>query len=71
MCSIRALGVVALIVGIILLGFGLNSTQSVPEKVMEGVVGRYSQTTMWYLITGVAMIVGGIFAIRNYGSSKE
>lgn len=58
----RTLGIVALIVGVILLGFGLNSTQAVTEKVVEGVSGRYTENTMWYIIGGIALIVGGVAA---------
>lgn len=66
MDSTRILGIVALVIGVILLGFGLTATQSVTEKVVEGVAGRYTENTMWYIIIGVAMIVGGgAFAIRG------
>lgn len=62
---IRVLGVVALMMGIILLGFGLNSTQAVSEKVMENVFGRFTENTMWYILVGTALIIGGIFTIRR------
>ena len=55
----RLLGFTCLIVGILVLGFGINSTFSVTEKVVEGVSGRYSDNTMWYIIGGVALIAGG------------
>ena len=55
----RIFGIIILVIGVILLAFGINSTQTVPEKVMEGVVGRYTEHTMWYIIGGVAMIIAG------------
>jgi uncharacterized membrane protein YidH (DUF202 family) len=55
----RLLGLVLLAVGIVLLGFGMNSSHAVTEKVVEGVTGRYTDNTMWYIISGIAMIVGG------------
>ncbi len=55
----RTLGIIALVVGIVLLGFGINSTQAVTEKVVEGVSGRYTDNTMWYILSGIAMIIGG------------
>lgn len=63
---IRTFGIIALIVGVILLGFGLNSTQALTEKVVEGVSGRYTENTMWYIVTGVAMIIGGVFAVKGF-----
>ena len=59
MSIIRILGLVTLVVGVVLLGFGLNSSQAVTEKVMEEVVGRYTEHTMWYIVGGIAMIIGG------------
>lgn len=53
------LGIVLLAIGIVLLGFGINSSQAVTEKVIEGVSGRYSENTMWYIIGGIALIIGG------------
>lgn len=67
----RILGFVALIVGVILLGFGLNSTQALTEKVVEGVSGRYTGNTMWYIIVGVALIVGGGALALCRSSRKE
>jgi len=55
----RLLGIVILAVGIVLLGFGISSSQAVSEKVMNDVVGHYTDHTMWYIIGGIAMIVGG------------
>ncbi|MBA3236739.1 MAG: DUF3185 family protein [Parachlamydiaceae bacterium] len=66
----RILGIVALIVGVLLLGFGLNSTQAVTEKVVEGVSGRFTDSTMWYILVGIAMIVGGVASLIG-GNSKS
>jgi len=55
----RLLGLVVLAIGIVLLGFGINASQAVTEKVMEGVSGRYTDQTMWYILGGIALIVGG------------
>ena len=61
----RLLGAVAVVVGIILLGFGINSSQAFTDQVMENVVGRFTDHTMWYIIGGAALIVGGLFAFIN------
>jgi len=67
----RILGLVALILGVILLGFGLNSTLSVTEKVVEGVSGRYTDNTMLYIIIGITLIVGGLFTAFGGSKNKE
>ena len=59
MNPLRLLGLVLFVVGILLLGFGLRSTDSMKEKAVEKVSGRYTDDTMWYLVGGIAMLVGG------------
>lgn len=55
----RILGLALLVGGAIALYFGFSATESVGERVVEGVTGRYSDGTMWYLIGGaVAAVVG-------------
>lgn len=56
---IKIIGLVIFAVGIVLLAFGINASQAVPEKTVETVTGKYTDSTMVYIIGGVAMIVGG------------
>jgi uncharacterized membrane protein len=55
----RVLGYILLAVGVALLIFGLRSTDKVGEKITEGVTGHYTDTTMWYIVGGIAAAVGG------------
>ncbi len=55
----RLAGVAIIIIGVILLVFGLSSSSALPDKLSHGITGRYTENTMWYLIGGVSMIVGG------------
>lgn len=55
----RILGLIILVLGITCIGFGINASNTVTEKVVEGVSGRYTDNTMWYILGGLAMIVGG------------
>jgi hypothetical protein len=55
----RIIGLVLLAVGVALLFFGYNASQSVGEQVVQGFTGRFTNQTMWYLIGGIAAIVGG------------
>ncbi|MFN0241971.1 MAG: DUF3185 family protein [Planctomycetota bacterium] len=57
--SNRILGLVILAIGLLLLAFGFNSSESVADSVSEGVTGRFTDKTMWYLIGGGALAVLG------------
>ena len=50
----RIIGLVLLAVGVALLFFGYNASQSVGERVVEGVTGHFTNQTMWFLIGGIA-----------------
>ena len=56
----KILGIVLIVVGAILLYFGINATESVGEQVVEGVTGRYTDNTMWYLIGGGVAAAAGL-----------
>lgn len=56
----KILGMILVAVGVVVLGFGINSTRSISEKVVETFSGRFTQQTMFYIIGGVALIVAGI-----------
>ena len=66
----RILGLVVFVVGVVLMLFGWNSSQAITEKVVEGVTGRYTSQTMWFLIGGIAMTVAGL-ALLIFGGSKR
>jgi uncharacterized membrane protein len=59
MNPLRIVGIVLLVLGIILFIFGLNASDSVADQMSEFFTGRFTETTMWYLIGGVVLMVGG------------
>jgi len=61
MASSKLLGIVLLVVGIGLLYFGYQSTQSVGGQVTKTLTGRFTDETMWYLIGGAAAAAAGAF----------
>lgn len=61
MGSQKIVGVVLLVVGVILLYFGWQSSQSLGDQVSEAVTGRFTDNTMWFLIGGAAAVVAGGF----------
>ncbi len=63
MGSSKLIGVILLVVGLALLYFGYQSTQSVGNQVIETVTGRFTDETMWYLIGGAAASAAGAFLL--------
>ncbi|ODN68113.1 MULTISPECIES: DUF3185 family protein [Methylophaga] len=62
--STKLLGIILLVVGVILLVFGWNSSQSLGDQVTETITGRFTDETMWFIIGGaVAVVVGAFLAL--------
>jgi drug/metabolite transporter (DMT)-like permease len=59
----QILGVVALVIGLVLLGFAYHASNAPMEQVSEAITGRYTNQTMWYLILGIAAAVGGVLLV--------
>jgi len=63
------IGAVLLVVGVVLLIIGMNSSHSVADQVSNTFSGRFTQDTMWYIIGGIAMGILGllmvVFGIRG------
>ncbi|MDZ7764824.1 MAG: DUF3185 family protein [Melioribacteraceae bacterium] len=59
MASNKILGFVLLVVGLILLFFAYQSSQSLGDQVSEAVTGRFTDSTTWFLILGAASAVAG------------
>ncbi len=57
--NFRVIGFVCMIVGIVLLVFGILATQKAGEQIVEGLTGHFTDTTMWYIIGGIVLLVGG------------
>ena len=57
----KLVGIVLLVVGIALLYFGYQSSQSVGGQISESLTGRFTDETMWYLIGGAAAAAAGAF----------
>jgi len=57
----KLLGVVLLVVGVILLYFGWQASESLGDQVTEAVTGRFTDNTMFYIIGGAVAVAAGIF----------
>jgi drug/metabolite transporter (DMT)-like permease len=65
----RILGVILLVVGVILLYFGINATDTIGEEIKEGLTGRYTDKTTWYIVGGAAAAVVG--ALMTFFSGRR
>jgi choline-glycine betaine transporter len=63
MSMTQILGAVALVIGLVLLGFAYQASNAPMEQVSEAITGQYTNQTMWYLILGIAAAVGGILLV--------
>ncbi len=59
MASSRIIGIVLLVLGVILLGFGINSSNAPVDQISQTFFGRYTHDTMMYLVGGAIMAVAG------------
>jgi hypothetical protein len=61
----KAIGIALLAVGIILIVFGINSSNSVASDFSRFFTGAETNKTIWLLVGGVAStIVGGVMSLR-------
>lgn len=63
--AVRSVGIVVLCLGIVLLAFGINASDSPMDRLSEALTGQFTDSTMLYLILGVIGIVAGIAMIMR------
>jgi uncharacterized protein DUF3185 len=56
----KIIAIVLLVVGGLLLYFGINATDAPLEEARETITGDYSDQTMLYLIGGAAAAIAGV-----------
>jgi hypothetical protein len=62
----KALSIALLVVGVILLIFGFNASESVGSEVSEAVTGAPTDKSIWLIALGViGILVGGIGVLRR------
>jgi hypothetical protein len=56
----RTLGIAVLVLGVVLLGFAYHFSEAPIDQISNALTGRYTDSTMWYIIAGIgAVFVGG------------
>ncbi|HET6565195.1 MAG TPA: DUF3185 family protein [Xanthomonadales bacterium] len=63
----KLIGIGLLVLGGILLYFGINATSSPMEELGEAFTGKYSDETMMYLVGGGVAAVAGLFMVTKKG----
>jgi succinate dehydrogenase/fumarate reductase cytochrome b subunit len=53
-------GIALLVVGVVLILFGMNASASLGSRVSEFFTGTPSDRTIWLLVAGVAAAIGGL-----------
>ena len=66
----RIIGVVALVVGVILLVLGVNASHSMADSVTNTFTGHFTQATTWYIIGGIAAAIFGLLLVLFGGRGK-
>lgn len=57
--SNKIMAFVLLFVGLLLLFFAYQSSQGLDDQVSEAVTGSFTDSTIWFLILGIAAAVAG------------
>ncbi|HWA08792.1 MAG TPA: DUF3185 family protein [Opitutaceae bacterium] len=66
----KAVSLVLLVAGVILIGYGLNASDSIGSSFSRAFTGSPTDKTLWFLIGGAAAaIIGGAGMLR--GSSSK
>jgi amino acid transporter len=60
MSSQRIVGIVLLIVGLVAVFIGMNASHSAADQVNRTFTGRFTDTTTWYILGGLAAALVGM-----------
>ena len=55
----RIFGIVALVIGVVLLVFAYQSSHAPLDQISSTLTGRFTNQTMWYLIAGIVLALAG------------
>lgn len=63
----RLIGIALLVVGLVLLYLGYQSSQGLDDQISEAVTGEFTDSTVWYWILGAVSSVVGIVMLTLKG----
>jgi hypothetical protein len=62
----KILGLALLVLGVVLIYFGINATEAPMEQIAESLTGKYSDETMYYLIGGgISAVLGLVLLLKK------
>lgn len=67
----RIFGVALLVIGVVILIVGVNSSHSLADQVSNTFTGRFTEATTWYIIGGAAVALVGLLALLFGGRKKS
>ncbi|MFO0985525.1 MAG: DUF3185 family protein [Planctomycetota bacterium] len=67
----RGLAAAVLVAGAILLGFGVNASQSVGSELSKLFTGHPTDKAVWFIIGGAAGVVIGLFGMLSSRSRSR
>lgn len=56
----RIVGIILIIVGVVLLIVGINASDSVADRLSNFFTGQFTESTVWLMIGGGALMIGGL-----------
>lgn len=59
----KILGILLIVGGVALFGFGFQASQGAGEQVYETFAGRFTDSTTWYLVGGAAVALCGLLIL--------
>ncbi len=71
MNPIRIGGIVLVVVGVIMLIYGVNASHSMADQLHGAWTGRFTERTTWYIIGGIAIGVAGVLMAAFGGRGKK
>lgn len=63
-------GIVLLVVGVALLLYGVNASNSMADQLHGAWTGRFTERTTWYIIVGIALGVAGLL-VAAFGGRRS
>lgn len=66
----KILAIVLLVVGAVLLFFAYQQSQSLGDQVSEAFTGRFTDSTIWFIILGAASAAAGV-GLLVFGKSAR